>query len=140
MTGKTMDTALTNLAAAIGVNEAEVHLRGHSFDDHRKLVPALLNSMATCGCWVTEQRPLSATQTELSFEVQLRSVYELYSGILSAGLELTRDSHMRMSSLCNVRDHNPRQAKRRRIITVRLEISFLEQHEGSLRGTSIPSS
>jgi hypothetical protein len=140
MTAKTMDKALTNLSAAVGIGEVEVHLRGHSFDDHRKIVPALLNSMAGCGCWVTEQRTLSATLTQLSFEVQLRSVYDLYSGILSAGLELTRESHMRMSSLCTVRDHNPRQAKRRRIITVRLDVNFLEQHDSSLRGTSVPSS
>jgi hypothetical protein len=40
-----------------------------------------------------------------------------------------------MSGLCTVRDHNPRQAKRRRILTIRLELSFLEQG-GSELGTS----
>lgn len=136
MTGKSMDKALTNLSAAISTSDAAVQLRGHSFDDHRKIVPALLDSMAACGCWVTEQRALSATLTEMFFEVQLRSVYELYSGLISAGLELTRDSHMRMTSLCTVRDHNPRHAKRRRILTVRLEVNFLEQNQGGLCRTS----
>jgi hypothetical protein len=32
-----------------------------------------------------------------------------------------------MTGLCTVRDHNPRRAKRRRILTVRLELSFLEE-------------
>lgn len=140
MIGKSMDKALMNLSAAIGKSEAVVQLRGHSFEDHRKIVPALLDGMAACGCWVTDQRALSATLTELSFEVQLRSVYEVYSGLIGAGLELTRDSHMRMTSLCTVRDHNPRHAKRRRILTIRLEISFLERQEGGLRGTSAAAS
>jgi hypothetical protein len=127
MTLKSMDNALLNLSAALAKGEASVHLRGHSYDDHRKIVPALLDSMAACGCWVSEQRALSATLTELSFEVQLRSVYELYSGLISAGVQLTRDSHTRMTSLCTVRNHNPRKAKRRRVIHVCLEVSFLEQ-------------
>jgi hypothetical protein len=104
-----------------------VELRGHSYDDHRQIVPALLDSVASCGCWVLEQRALSPTITELRFEVQLRSVFELYSGLIATGLKLTPDSHIRMTGLCTVRDHNPRQAKRRRVITMRLELSFLEQ-------------
>lgn len=135
MTGKYIDKALMNLSAAISKNEALVHLRGHSFEDHQKIVPALLDCMTACGCWVTEQRSLSATLSELFFEVQLRSVYELYSGLISAGLELTRDSHMRMTSLCTVRDHNPRHAKRRRILTVHLQINFLEERQSGLSRT-----
>ena len=129
MTLKSMDKALFDLSAEIAKTDAAVRLRCHSYEDYRKIVPALLHSMAVCGCWVTEQRALSATLTELSFEVQLRSVYELYSGLISAGVELTRDSHARMTSLCTVRDHNPRQAKRRRIISIRLEVNFLEQND-----------
>jgi hypothetical protein len=104
-----------------------VELRAYSYEDHRQIVPALLETMASCGCWVLEQRALSPTLTELSFEVQLRSVFELYSGLIATGVELTRDSHTCMHCLCTVRDHNPRLAKRRRIITVRLELSFLER-------------
>lgn len=114
-----------------------VELRGHSYEDHRKIVPALLDAVCACGCWVLEQRALSPTMTELSLEVQLRSVFELYSGIVAAGVELTRDSHTKLTGLCTVRDHNPRQAKRRRILTVRLELSFLEQGGSELAKTAI---
>ena len=107
--------------------EPRIELRGHSYDEHRKIVPAVLESMASCGCWVLQQRALSPTMTELCVEVQLRSVYELYSGLIAAGVELNRASHTRMASLCTVRDYNPRQAKRRRVISVRLELNFLEQ-------------
>jgi hypothetical protein len=103
-----------------------IDLRGHSYEDHRQIVPALVESMATCGCWMVEQRALSPTTTELRLEVQLRSVFELYSGLVCSGIELTRDSQIRMAGLCTLRNHNPRQAKRRRVISVRIELSFLE--------------
>jgi hypothetical protein len=104
-----------------------IELRGHTYEDHREMVPVLLDTMAGCGCWLLEQRVLSPTATELNFELQLRSVFELYSGLLSAGVDLSRDSHTCMKSLCTVRDHNPHRAKRRRILTVRLELIFMEE-------------
>jgi hypothetical protein len=104
-----------------------IELRGHTYEDHREMVPTLLDTMAACGCWLLEQRALSPTATELSFEILLRSVFELYSGLLSSGVDLSRDSHTCMKSLCMVRDHNPHNAKRRRVITIRLELMFLEE-------------
>jgi hypothetical protein len=104
-----------------------IHLRGRSYEDHQELVPVLLETMASCGCWLLERRELPPNATEFSFELLLRSVFELYSGLLSCGVELSRDSHTRMKSLCTVRDHNPHRAKRRRVLTVRLELIFVEE-------------
>jgi hypothetical protein len=115
-------------------DSAPIDLRGHSYDDHRSIVAALLETMATCGCWVLDQRALSPTQTELRFEIQLRSVFELYSGLIAAGVELNRDSHLRLAVLCTLRGHNPRNAKRRRVITIHLELSFLEEYASSATG------
>ncbi|MGA7157583.1 MAG: hypothetical protein WBY53_12080 [Acidobacteriaceae bacterium] len=102
-----------------------LELRGHTYDDHDEVIPNLIETMNHCGCWLLEQRLLSPTHTELNFELQLRSVFELYSALLATGIQLSRDSHTRMKSLCTVRDHNPHRAKRRRILTVRLELIFL---------------
>ena len=106
-----------------------IELRGRTYEDHREMVPVLLDTMAGCGCWLLEQRAISSTATELSFELLLRSVFELYSGLLSSGVDLSRDSHTCMKSLCMVRDHNPHHAKRRRILTVRLELIFMDDVE-----------
>ena len=111
-----------------------IELRCHSYEDHRAIVPELLETLSNLGCWVLEQRALSSTQTELCFEVQLRTAFELYGGLLAAGLELTRDSHLRMSGLCTLRGHNPRHARRRRVVTVRLELNFLEEESQSSAG------
>lgn len=134
MTKKSINTPVSDASV---YETPQVELRGHSYEDHRQIVPALLKAVAACGGWVLEQRALSPTMTELSVEVQLRSVFELYSGLIAAGVELTRDSHTRMTGLCTVRDHNPRQAKRRRIISVRLELSFLEQSGSALEPVAV---
>ena len=102
-------------------------LRGRSFEDHQEFVPILLETMASCGCWLLKRRELEPNATELNFEVLLRSVFELYGGILSCGVELSRDSHTRMKSLCTVRDHNPHHATRRRVLTIRLELIFMDE-------------
>lgn len=103
-----------------------IELRGRTYEDHREIVPILLDTMANCGCWLLEQRAVSPKVTELSFELLLRSIFDLYSGLLSSGIDLSRDSHTRMKSLCTVRDHNPHLAKRRRILTIHLELIFME--------------
>jgi hypothetical protein len=108
-----------------------IELRGRTYEDHREVLPVLLDTMAGCGCWLLEQRVVSPIATELSFELQLRSVFELYSGLLSSGVDLSRDSHTRMKSLCTVRDHNPHRSKRRRILTVRLELIFMDDIDSS---------
>jgi hypothetical protein len=85
--------------------------------------------MASCGCWLLERRELPPNATELRFEILLRSVFELYSGLLTCGVELSRDSHTSMKSLCTVRDHNPHRARRRRVLSVRLELIFVDEPE-----------
>ena len=123
MTPIPIDLSGANLAGEIPV----IELRGRSFEDHQQLVPVLLGTLANSGCWLLERRELPPNATELKFELQLRSVFELYSGLLSCGVDLSRDSHTRIKSLCTVRDHNPHRAKRRRILTVRLELIFMDE-------------
>ncbi len=117
------DLPALNLSGEIPV----IELRGRSFADSQEIVPVLLDTMASCGCWLLQRREIPPNATELSFELQLRSVFEFYSGLLSCGVDLSRDSHTRMKSLCTVRDHNPHRAKRRRILTVRLKLLFLDE-------------
>ena len=123
MNPEPLDTSPSALLAETPV----IYLRGRSFEDHQEFLPALLETMASCGCWLLNRREIPPNATELSFELLLRSVFELYSGLLSCGVELSRDSHTRMKSLCTVRDHNPHRARRRRVLTIRLELIFVEE-------------
>lgn len=125
MNPEPVDVSQSALLEALPV----IELRGRSFEDHQYFVPVLLETLATCGCWLLGRREIPPNATELNFEVLLRSVFELYSGLLSCGVELSRDSHTRMKSLCTVRDHNPHRARRRRVLTIRLELIFVEEPE-----------
>jgi hypothetical protein len=105
---------------------ATVELRGYTYDERGQILMGLESAMALCGCWIVDQRAVSPTQTTMRFEVQLRTVFELYGELLAAGVELTRDSHARLTELCTLREHRQGSMRRRRVVTVRLEVSFLE--------------
>ena len=105
-----------------------LELRAFTYNEQPRTVTALLDAIALCGCWVQEQRMVSPTHAELCFEVHLRSAFELYSQLLGAGVELTRESHAKMTGLCTLRGYNPRQAKRRRLLQIRLDVRFLEDN------------
>ena len=102
-------------------------LQSFTYEGRRIILPALSDAMAHCGCWLLERKVVSLTQLEYIFEVQQRAVLELYSGLIGVGLELTRGSHLELSSLCALLTHDLTAAARRRIVHVQLEVSFLEE-------------
>jgi hypothetical protein len=105
-----------------------VHLRGFSYAD-----------VQTCGCWMMEESTPSAMQLDLQFELHLRDAYELYSELIAAGVEMTRENHLRMTGLCTLRNHNPRKSIRRRVVNIRLQISFLQDadHDPAMHGVGV---
>ena len=110
---------------ASGANN--LSLKSFTYQDRRIILPALADAMNHSGCWVLERKALSLTQMGCRFEIQLRSVLELYSALIAAGLELTRGSHIDLTALCTLRQHNPTPADLGRVVDIRLEISFLEE-------------
>ncbi len=102
-------------------------LQSFSYEGRRVILPALADAMTHCGCWLLERKVVSLSQLEYIFEVQQRAVLDLYSGLIGAGLELTRGSHLELTGLCGLLKHDLTAAARRRIVHVQLEISFLEE-------------
>jgi hypothetical protein len=102
-------------------------LQSFSYEGRRVILPALADAMTHCGCWLLERKVVSLSQLEYIFEVQQRAVLDLYSGLIGAGLELTRASHLELTGLCGLLKHDLTAAARRRIVHVQLEISFLEE-------------
>ena len=89
--------------------------------------------MHHCGCWVLARGTLPSSQIELVFEVHLRSAFDLYGALIAAGVELTRDSHAALTGLCTLRRHHPAPhlaaLDSYRIVTVRLEVSFVDEDD-----------
>jgi hypothetical protein len=114
---------------ALGPSTLEIET--FSYEERRVIFPALAEALDHCGCWLLDRRPLSFTQMEFYFEAPLRSVLDLYAAFIAAGLELTRTSHEDLTRLCILRKHQEHPDSFPGVITVRLEIAFLEDLKSS---------
>jgi hypothetical protein len=101
-------------------------LRGYSFVDRQEILPTLTAAFSHCGGWVLERKAISATTMEFSIEIQLQAIVELYASLVAAGLELTRATHDTLTALCVSRKHIALSPQRRCLISIRLELNFLE--------------
>ena len=70
-----------------------VDLQGYSYEDRQGLLPSLTSAFTDCGGWVLERKTVSANSMEIAFEIQLSGIVELYSSLLSTGVELTTLAH-----------------------------------------------
>jgi hypothetical protein len=101
-------------------------IQGFSYEERQGLLPVLTSAFADCGGWVLDRKTLSPNTVEFRLEIQLRAVLDLYASIISAGLELTRSGHLGLTDLCTCRKNLSSPTDLNQIITIRIEISFLE--------------
>ena len=101
-------------------------IQGFSYEERHGLIPTLTSALADCGGWVLDRRTLSPSTMEFRLEIQLRAVLDLYASIISSGLELTRSGHLGLTDLCTCRKNLCNTTDLSQIVTIRLEISFLE--------------
>jgi hypothetical protein len=101
-------------------------IQGFSYEERHGLLPTLTSAFAECGGWILDRKTLSPTMMEFRVEIQLRAVVDLYSSILGSGLELTRSAHLGLTHLCTCRKNLCTPAELGKIVTIRIEISFLE--------------
>ena len=106
---------------------ASLDIETFSYDERRVIFPALTDALDHCGAWLLHRRPLSFTQVEFYFELPLHAVVELYAALVAAGLELTRASHEDLTTFCTLRKHQERPSMLPGIVTVRLQVAFLEE-------------
>lgn len=101
-------------------------IQGFSYEERHGLLPSLTSAFADCGGWILDRKTLSPTTMEFRLEIHLRAVVDLYASILAAGLELTRAGHLGLVHLCTCRKNLATATDQGQIVTIRLEISFLE--------------
>jgi hypothetical protein len=101
-------------------------IQGFSYEERHGLLPTLTSAFADCGGWILDRKTLSPSTMEFRLEIQLRAVIDLYSSILASGLELTRNGHLGLTHLCTCRKNFAAPTDLGQIVTIRLEISFLE--------------
>ena len=101
-------------------------IQGFSYEERHGLLPTLTSAFADCGGWILARKILTPTTMEFRLEIQLRAVVDLYASIISSGLELTRSGHLGFTHLCTCRKNLSTPADLGQIVSIRLEISFLE--------------
>jgi len=103
-----------------------VEIQGFSYEERNGLLSALILAFGECGGWVLDRKTLSPTMMEFRIEIQLRAIIDLYASIISSGLELTRKGHLGLTDLCTCRKNASTTADLGQIVSIRIEISFLE--------------
>ena len=103
-----------------------LEILGFTYEQRQRLLPDITAVLGNCGGWIVERKTLSPTNMEFRVEIQLRDVLDLYAAIVATGLELTRSGHETFTELCTRRKHMRITAELGQIVTIRLEISFLD--------------
>ncbi len=106
--------------------ERNFTLQAYSYGERSTLLPSLTAAFTHCGGWVLERKTTSATTTEFRLELQLRGIVDFYAALIAAGVELTSTAHTTLTGLCTCRRHGGSAVFLREVLTLTLEISFLE--------------
>jgi hypothetical protein len=103
-----------------------LYIQAFTYEPRHDLVGQLTAAFANCGGWVIERKTLSPVSLAFLIEIQLRSVLDLYAAIVGTGVELTRAGHDAFTELCLRLRHMRMMAELGKVVSIRLEITFLD--------------
>ena len=103
-------------------------LRALTHCSRAAMLPLLTEALSDCDCW-TRSRSGSVTGMVLVFELPLRTVTELYLSLIECGLVFDRKGHCELHLLCTLGRHAFESEFLRRSVTLRLELTFVDELE-----------
>jgi hypothetical protein len=83
-----------------GLKGWELNLTAMSTEDTARTVRFLTGAVMACGGYVLSRRFDTEQTAAIEFEFIRATCVEMYSVLIAAGLELTAQSHMILSTLC----------------------------------------
>lgn len=83
-----------------GSTEWTLKLAALSEDEPLRLMRFLTGVLLSCGGWVLSRSAVGSEMAEIDFEFARSSCIEVYAALVSAGLELSRESHQQMAEFC----------------------------------------
>jgi len=104
-----------------------IQLQGYSYDYRDRVLPLLLRVLTNCGAWIHERTSPSVNMVEITLEIELRFILDLYAGLIASGLDLTRSNHLALTDLCTCRKHFLGKSEVKQLVTMRIEVSFLQE-------------
>jgi hypothetical protein len=78
----------------------DLRLTATCADDPQRVTRFLTGAVLACGGWVLSRSMPGSDTAEISFEFARASSVEVYTMLIAAGLELSRDAHVRITELC----------------------------------------
>lgn len=114
-----------------GEQTPTVTLRALSHHTRAVVSPLLTEALQDCGCWTLE-RSGDACGLYLLFELPLREMAELYPSLMECGLTFDRKGHGELALLCTLGRHALERKGLRRNVTLRLELTFLDELEATV--------
>ncbi len=141
MTSNVLDytQTATHTAPAPAV-EQTIQLQAYCYDDRIETLPEIMTALARRGGWVLDRRTVSSTAVEVTLQVQLDAVLELYGALMEIGLELTRAAHTALTDLCVCRRYQECSTDEDKTLTVRLGVTVLADvtlHSILMTGSSL---
>jgi hypothetical protein len=120
-----MRTAL-NLRKTMPPDETPwaIQMRGISMVEPGRLVMTLTSSIIACGGWVLSRSASDSGMLNFLFEFERHACVDIYSVLISAGLDLSQGAHMRFTELCQCTSLVPRN-RGREIVSIELEVQTL---------------
>lgn len=89
------------LAHVLGPDSWNLKLTALGTDQPQRLVRYLTGALLACGGWVLTRSTQGNEAAELDFEFARASCVDIYSILVAAGLELSRNSHFQLAELCH---------------------------------------
>jgi hypothetical protein len=103
-----------------------LEIQGFTYDQRQGLLEDLAAVFNNCGAWVLGRKTVSPASIEFQVEIQLRSILDLYAGIVGTSLELTRPAHEALTDLCTRRKHRRITAELGCIVAIRIVVVFVD--------------
>ena len=84
-----------------------MHLEAIALDDPDRLMRSLTGAIVRCGGWILSRATSDSGTMALLFEFERHACMDIYSGLVGAGLELSRNGHLRFTELCQCTRSGP---------------------------------
>jgi hypothetical protein len=77
-----------------------LQMRAVAVEEPSRLVQSLTGAILGCGGWVLSRGASDTGTVNMLFEFERQACVDIYSVLIAAGLELSRNGHVRFTELC----------------------------------------
>lgn len=101
-----------------------MQMQAVSAEEPSRLVQSLTGAILGCGGWVLSRSATDTGCINMLFEFERQACVDIYSVLIAAGVELSRNGHIRFTELCQCTRSHPRDCGAE-IASIDLEIQTL---------------